>query len=179
MHTVHVEDGDVPNPNGFTHAAMGIMFSVNDHTANLSEAQTKIIDTFFETLQLSKKTDPLVDMVTYGDLLMMVDTENRWVYKGSVTTPPCHRYVYWNLLQTVYPIKQKHLDLFLKQLERGEEGKLAQRGNWRETQPIDLHNIISVNNEMKGGAMAQAAYNINVNIYNQNSKTGSCSSSSH
>jgi len=61
-------------------------------------------------------------------------------------------------------------------LERGEEGKLAQRGNWRETQPIDLQNVISVNNDNMGGSMAQAAYNINVNIYNQNSKTGSCSS---
>jgi len=174
MHTVHTEDGEVPNANGFTHAAMGIMFSVNNHNANLSDAQTKIIDTFFETLHLQKQNDPQVDMVTYGDLMMMVDMNNRWVYKGSVTTPPCHRFVYWNVLQTVYPMKQKHLDLFVAQLNRGEEGKLGQRGNYRETQQMDLQNVISVNNKMMGGSMAQAAYNINVNIYNQNSKTGSC-----
>jgi hypothetical protein len=37
--------------------------------------------------------------------MMMVDTRNRWVYKGSVTTPPCATMVYWNVLTTVYPIK--------------------------------------------------------------------------
>ena len=50
MHTVHLAD-DSPGSNGeITHAAMGLMFSVNEHTANLSDAQVKIIDTFFETL---------------------------------------------------------------------------------------------------------------------------------
>jgi len=53
-----------------------------------------------------------VARVPYGKLMMMVDYTNRWVYKGSVTTPPCAKYVFWNVLSTVYPISQKHLDLF-------------------------------------------------------------------
>ena len=69
--------------------------------------------------------------------MMMVDTDNRWIYKGSVTTPPCDTFVYWNVLQRVYPIKQRHLDQFLLQLKRG---KLDVIGNYRETQEIDLHN---------------------------------------
>lgn len=52
--------------------------------------------------------------VPYGDLLMMVNTDDRWIYKGSVTTPPCAQSVYWNVLRTVYPIKKEHLDLFKK-----------------------------------------------------------------
>ena len=81
-------------------------------------------------------------MIPYGDLMMMVDTRNRWVYKGSVTTPPCATLVYWNVLQKVYPIKQKHLDLFMKQLERTSVN-LHKTGNWRaiqKTTPLhDLH----------------------------------------
>jgi carbonic anhydrase len=36
--------------------------------------------------------------------MKLVDIENRWVYKGSVTTPPCDKYVYWNIASTIYPI---------------------------------------------------------------------------
>ena len=79
----------------------------------------------------------MVPLVPYGDLMMMVDTDNRWIYKGSVTTPPCDTFVYWNVLQRVFPIKQRHLDQFLLQLKRG---KLDVIGNYRETQELDLHN---------------------------------------
>ena len=63
-----------------------------------------MIDTFFDTLDLSKKDDPKVNLVTYGNLMNMVDMKNRWVYEGSMTTPPCAKTVYWNVLTTVYPI---------------------------------------------------------------------------
>ena len=48
MHTVHVPDGG--EKNGFKYAAMGIMFSVNDHTAEATADEVKIIDDFFEQL---------------------------------------------------------------------------------------------------------------------------------
>lgn len=66
----------------------------------------------------------------------MVDTSNRWVYKGSVPNPPCSKYVYWNVIKTIYPIKQAHLDLFKAQLARNADG-LAETGNWRVTAKID------------------------------------------
>jgi hypothetical protein len=52
MHTVHY-----PNPQGtdgepFIAAAMGLMFSVESPTVELSEADVAIIDTFFESLDL-------------------------------------------------------------------------------------------------------------------------------
>lgn len=59
---------------------------------------------------------------------MMVDMDNRWSYRGSVTTPPCKENVYWNVLRTVYPVKQKHLDLFKAELEL--DG-LLKFGNYR------------------------------------------------
>ena len=71
----------------------------------------------------------------------MVDKNNRWVYQGSVTTPPCAQKVYWNVLRTVYPIKQKHVDLFKAQLTRGEEGRLVDFGNWRVIQPVTTQNV--------------------------------------
>lgn len=74
------------------------------------------MDTFFDSLKWNDLTvdangdhKVLVDMVNYGALMEMVDSENRWIYKGSVTTPPCGRFVYWNVLSTIYPISAKHL----------------------------------------------------------------------
>lgn len=115
MHTVHTA-GKTLNNIGF--AAMGIVFSVNDYDKSVTEEQVKIIDTFFDSLKL-ENNDPVLDMVNYGDLMMMVNMNERWVYKGSVTTPPCAQSVYWNVLRTVYPIKETHLKRFQTQLARG------------------------------------------------------------
>jgi carbonic anhydrase len=83
-------------------------------------------------------------MIDYGYLMMLVDSDNRYVYKGSVTTPPCGQSVYWNVMSTVYPIKQAHVDLFKAQLARADQGDLADTGNWREIQTVDEHNVIKV-----------------------------------
>ena len=66
----------------------------------------------------------------------MVDSRNRWVYKGSVTTPPCATTVYWNLMSTIYPIKAEHLEKF-----RTGSGDVMANENWRLTNVIDLHDV--------------------------------------
>ena len=137
MHTVHFPK----NPKGgIIAAAMGIFFSTNRYTAKVSEADEAIIDGFFDSLQWDKTGDQRSPKVTYGNLMMMVNMRTRWSYKGSVTTPPCATTVYWNVCKTIYPIKQKHLDQFKKQMQRGTASGSDKFGadvsNWREIQPI-------------------------------------------
>uniref|UniRef100_A0A7S3CQV1 Alpha-carbonic anhydrase domain-containing protein n=1 Tax=Strombidium rassoulzadegani TaxID=1082188 RepID=A0A7S3CQV1_9SPIT len=154
-----------------------MIFSVNDFTAKLTFAERKIIDNFFESLDLSNQDDPVVSLVAFGDLMSMIDTNNRYVYKGSVTTPPCDRFVYWNLMSTIYPISQKHLDLYKAQITRGENGNLPSYGNWRVTNPIDQHNVMRVADQKFGNDMMEsnaANYQININIYNQQRSSSSC-----
>ena len=110
MHTVHLPQE--VNEQEINYAAVGVIFDVKDYTAKLTKEQYAVIDNFFDSLKWGDLDQPEVDLVPYGKLMMMVDTSFRWVYKGSVTTPPCARYVYWNVLRTIYPIKKKHLDLF-------------------------------------------------------------------
>lgn len=131
MHTVHLPK---ENEGGFMAAAMGIMFSVSDFTADITQSQQDIIDAFFDGLKWNDETGSVEsDLILYGDLMEMVDGNNRWIYKGSVTTPPCATFVYWNVLSTIYPVSQRHLDLFVqKQLGQGEDGKLKDFGNYRE-----------------------------------------------
>ncbi len=83
VHTPSEETGD------FLYGAIGVLFSVEDYTADLTYAETIIIDTFFTSLQwdfvdpAAADTDPVVDLVSYGNLMELVDMNKRWVYKGS------------------------------------------------------------------------------------------------
>ena len=99
----------------------------------------------------------------------MVDMKNRWVYKGSMTTPPCTQDVYWNVLHTVYPIKKEHLDRFKTQMDRTLG--LTSSGNWRKVQDYtsDTHKAAVITSTTFGSETDSSNdinYNINVNIYN-------------
>ena len=88
MHTVHLvpkgEEG-----NGFVAAALGIIFDTTNYDKSVTADQVKIIDNFFDSLVLSSRVNPVAAEINYGELIMSINTDNRWVYKGSVTTPPC------------------------------------------------------------------------------------------
>lgn len=50
MHTVHLPPSGTTYAEGFFGSAMGIMFSVDKHTADLSFGEQQVIDIFFDTL---------------------------------------------------------------------------------------------------------------------------------
>ena len=168
MHTVHF-----PNPNneantknGFIAAAMGLFFSVNDYTKTVTPAQEAIIDEFFDSLQWTvTDSNPKVDEVTYGKLMMMADMNNRWTYTGSVTTPPCAQNVYWNVLRTIYPIKKRHLDQFMNQL--GRTDKMRDTGNYRLIQKETVHHnpwIITGGSALSSSSSDGQPINLSVNV---------------
>jgi carbonic anhydrase len=66
---------------------------------------------------------PSVNLAAYKNLMVVLDMKNRWVYKGSVTTPPHSRKVNWNVLSIIYPIKAKNLAMFNALLESGKTEK--------------------------------------------------------
>ena len=56
-----------------------------------------MFEQFFSNLRLDEN-NPIVDKVTFGDLMREIDWSRRWIYKGSMTFPPCSQYVYWNVI---------------------------------------------------------------------------------
>jgi len=76
----------------------------------------------------------LVDEVALGELLAFVDTRNRWVYSGSLTTPPCYENLYWNVVKTVLPIKPYHMAYYKKMLKAfaDADSKAVENGNYRK-----------------------------------------------
>jgi hypothetical protein len=64
-----------------------------------------------------------------------IDMSKRWIYKGSLTIPPCERFVLWNVIHKVYPISQETVDLIQVKLKKGGVKKVLDfDGNWRNTQ---------------------------------------------
>ena len=50
MHTVHTASETL---NDIGYAAVGIMFSVDEFTADITDAEQRVIDTFFDSLKWS------------------------------------------------------------------------------------------------------------------------------
>ena len=63
-----------------------------------------------------------------------INWDDRYAYKGSMTIPPCSKYVYWNVLKTVYKIHSRHVKHFAKKLEDAGVKADGLNGNWREQQ---------------------------------------------
>jgi carbonic anhydrase len=143
MHTVHLPD---KNEQGFMAAALGIIFDTTNYDPSVTDAQRAAIDKFFDSLMLYDHTNPESKEVAYGELIDALDTDNRWVYKGSVTTPPCARLVYWNVLAQVYPVQPKHLLQYKDQLAKRPAAAYAAKyvdysGNYREINPYNGHDL--------------------------------------
>jgi len=176
MHTVHLPTGGAAAQNGFIASAVGLFFSVNDYDKSVTAEQVELIDEFFDALQwTTTDTSPKVGLVPYGQLMMMADTDNRWTYVGSVTTPPCAQNVYWNVLRTVYPVKQRHLDQFKNQLKRSG---LEKYGNFRDVVPqTKEHNpfIIEGGSAHQNSTYTEKALNyLNFAIAGRHSDRASC-----
>lgn len=75
--------------------------------------------------------------VALGELMAFVDTSNRWVYSGSLTTPPCAENLYWNVVKTVYPIKPYHMAYYNKLVQTlgTPDSKVKEKGNYRVERP--------------------------------------------
>lgn len=90
---------------------------------------------------LKYKDSYIVPELALGELLANVNMANRWVYSGSLTTPPCYENVYWNVIQTVLPIKKHHFDYYYQTLQSKADpaSKAATFGNYRTPRPATSH----------------------------------------
>lgn len=100
--------------------------------------------------------------IPYGQLCKTVNFASRWAYSGSLTTPPCTVGVYFQVVDRVLPISEKHYTAYLaRQAEHTstdyfdkdgnnqvagpattpKQQTLNVVGNWRITNKIDNHNV--------------------------------------
>ena len=85
--------------------------------------------------------------IAFKNLMNLVDMEERWMYRGSDTAPPCEGGYLWMVLATVYPLSAETLRQFRSAMISGSayypDGlytgvgakSLQVLGNWRT--PVD------------------------------------------
>ena len=83
-------------------------------------------------------------------LLHAVNWDNRWSYRGSLTSPRCDTGVSQNILRTVLPISELQLNAirdFTKSNNPNFYSETA--GNWRATQPLtDMADAVLITSEL-------------------------------
>jgi len=84
-------------------AAIAGSGSVDDHD-EVDEKTNSLFSEFFHDMELERK-NPTVEKIHFGYMMDHLDWSHRWIYRGSRTIPPCEKYVYWNVIDTIYPLE--------------------------------------------------------------------------
>ena len=76
-------------------------------------------------------------MFDIGDVLNEIDYEQRWIYKGAMPEPPCLQYVYWNVINRVFPIEIDRFAIY-KDYMYSKKKYLGSYKNNRKIQPVHV-----------------------------------------
>lgn len=123
------------------YAYVSIFFSVEEYDRTVTDAQNNTIQNFFDHLDFKNHSQPTVDNIGYGKLMEIIDHEDRWIYKGSETFPPCEQFVYWNVVKRVLPIRIAEFARFKALMETRKDKLGGVTHNNRAIQPINDHGI--------------------------------------
>lgn len=113
-------------------SAISILFSIDDHD-DVDYDTKHMFEEFFHDMKFEEH-NPTVEKIHFGYMMDHIDWAHRWIYKGSKTIPPCDKFVYWNVIHTVYPIEAISVKLFKEKLSEGGIHAVGEAGNYRETQ---------------------------------------------
>ena len=104
MHIVNINK-DEGTQDLFKAAVIGFIFEVDENAIANSFA-----DDFFENLMDHEIKDKM-DMETA--FIKHINFDERYMYRGSLTTPPYAELLFWTVMPTPIPIKKSTRDLFL------------------------------------------------------------------
>lgn len=132
LHIVHSND-DEDTQDWFKYAVVGVMFTAED-TDDLSFA-----DDFLRRLWSGETVDTQTEFMDHLELF------HRFVYRGSLTTPPYSEFLHWNMNVMTVPINYETLKLFRHKLplEDGEESVMWGEPN-RDVQELNGRRIFEV-----------------------------------
>jgi len=81
----------------FDFSIIAMLFDTKNYDKSFTPEEVQWFYDFFDNL-LFEYHLPTIANYPLNELMDRMDMDNRWVYKGSLTMPDCHRYVYWNVI---------------------------------------------------------------------------------
>ena len=112
------------------------MFSVEDFDKSIDEKSNKTFQDFFRQFDFQNHEDKNASLFDIGDVLNLIDYQDRWAYKGAIPEPPCDRYVYWNIVRKVYPIELERYEWY-KEFLKSKKAYLGSYKNNRKIQSVE------------------------------------------
>lgn len=113
------------------------MFSVEQYDRAITASENQTIREFIrQILGTDTSTNARsINRVALGNMMSIVELENRWVYHGSRTTPPCNPDVYWNVVNYIFPILKEDYDRYLA-MQASKKDTIGSTTNYRGLQVI-------------------------------------------
>lgn len=96
----------------FDQQTISVMFSkdASYKWPTAENAKNVVVDDFFDSLELTNLANVDISPENFKNLFSVLNLENRWMYSGSTTYPPCDKKVIWHVLQKIYPVDSKFVD---------------------------------------------------------------------
>ena len=124
LHIVHVLTSS-PYPNPLRYAVLGVLFQEGAHNPALQQ----YITSNSTTIDLG---------ALFGNRNYL---ESYYMYKGSLTTPPCTEAVNWYVSSTILPASKEQIDFFRSMWE--DDPHFADgKGNNREIMPLNGRELL-------------------------------------
>lgn len=143
------EEGNPIDPGKIQYGVVGLLFSVENYDKTINSNTNQTVQEFLHELRLKDLYDADEDHVeteklNLGEMMNVVNFKRRWVYHGSLTTPPCSPVVYWNVIDFIFPIRDIEFE-HVKEVMHKYHHHIGGSTSHRVIQPIRKHGIRYLN----------------------------------
>jgi len=143
LHVSH--DWDIEhNPSEIISSLVAVWFSVEGYDRDISNEEMQILNDFYDSLNLDENYDQIDGLglghISFREAMDVLDYEDKYIYIGSGTTPPCALFVQRQVLHRIYPIEFKYV-FYVKERFKRKKEEVGALTNIRGIHPVNGHQI--------------------------------------